>query len=95
MRMKMTKSRSLIKKVRVSGLDFVEGNNVTTLNILVYGFNCEMLFYNGIHRDKVIHNGHHDLQFLYPITNWSQFCCNKSIAQLLTKHSVVKVSIRI
>lgn len=38
---------------------------------------CESgtLSYKEIHRDKVIHICHHNLPFLYTITNWSLFQC--------------------
>jgi len=62
-------------KVQQENLNFVECNNVTTLDILVAWLNCQLFLDKGVHRNKVIHNCHHDLQLLDSISHWHQFGC--------------------
>ena len=67
-----------------SFLDLVEGNNVTALDILIARFDSKTLLNQVIHRYKVIHDGKHDLELLYPITDCNQFCCNKENVLVFT-----------
>lgn len=43
-------------EIQHENLDFVECNNVTALDILIDGLNCESLLNKGVHRYKVIDN---------------------------------------
>ena len=54
--------------------DFVEGHNVTALDVLIGRFSAEMILYQTVDRNKVIHNGHHNLHLLDAISNCNKFC---------------------
>lgn len=75
-----------------SSLDLVERDDVTALNIFISRLNCETLLNECIHRYKVINYGHHDLKFLYTITDSNKFGCKEFKA---VEISIYKARIRI
>uniref|UniRef100_A0A2P2LA07 Translational elongation factor 1 subunit Bbeta n=1 Tax=Rhizophora mucronata TaxID=61149 RepID=A0A2P2LA07_RHIMU len=56
-------------------LYFVEGHNITALDIFIYWFSCQIILNKVVHRHQVIHNGKHNLQFLYTISNRNKLGC--------------------
>lgn len=54
-------------------LDFVERHNVAALNVLIGWLSAEMILNQTVDRNKVIHNGHHNLHLLDAISNWNKF----------------------
>lgn len=70
----------------------VEGYNVTALDILIRGFNSQLFLNKVVHRNQVVHNGKHNLQFLYTISNWYKFGCNKTIKIRLFQNNITLIS---
>lgn len=54
-------------------LNFVEGDNVATLDVFVGGLDCEVVFNEVVYGNKVINNCHHNCQLLNSVSNCNQF----------------------
>lgn len=62
--------------------DLVEGQNVTALDVLISRFNRKVVFDDVVNRHKIIHNCHHDCQFLDPIPNRYQLSCTSDFKKV-------------
>jgi hypothetical protein len=67
----MTKTKE--KNIRKLLTYFIEGYNVTTLNILIDGLNGKIILNHIVNRNQIIDNSKHNLQFLDTVPNWNKF----------------------
>jgi hypothetical protein len=72
----MTKTKE--KNIRKLLTYFIEGHNVTTLNILIDGLDGKIILNHIVNRNQIIDNSKHNLQFLDTVPNRNKFGCDRN-----------------